>query len=179
MRFGRVLLAVAALIGAYLLYLRSDAHRNGNRLFYREGRPNALGRAVGRASSFLYGLGIGPSFLVSLETIGRRTGLTRAIPVVLADYGGERHVVSMLGERSPWVGNVRASGGRAVIKHGGRQVVHLAELPVDARGPVIKAFLGRAIDARPHIRVDPDAPLEAFEAVAASVPVFRIEPVSS
>ena len=51
-----------------------------------------------------------------------------AIPVVLAEYGGERYIVSMLGERSPWVRNIRASGGRAVIKHGRRSEVHLAEV---------------------------------------------------
>jgi F420H(2)-dependent quinone reductase len=104
--------AIAAL-GAmgYALYLCSDAHRHGNRLLYQDGRPNPLGRAVGRLWSLVDGWGIGPSFFVSLETVGHRTGRTRAIPVVLADYRGEHYIVSTLGERSPWVQNVRPNWG--------------------------------------------------------------------
>jgi hypothetical protein len=80
----------------------------------------------------------------------------------------------MLGERSPWVRNVRAAGGRVVIRHGRRRAVRLVEVPPDERGPVIKAYLARAIGARPHIPVDPAAPIEAFEPIARAYPVFRI-----
>ncbi len=175
MRFARVFLVIAAMAALYLLYLRSDMHRRGNRLFYRDGRPNRAGRAFARLSSAIYGSGPLPSFLVSLETIGYRTGQRHAVPVVLADHAGERYIVSMLGERSPWVRNIRTAGGRAVIKHGRRRHVHLVELAPDARAPVIKAYLGRAVDARPHFPVEPDAPIEAFERIAASYPVFRID----
>ena len=130
---GRAGAIVALGVVGYALYLRSDAHRHGNPLFYRDGRPNLLGRAVGQVWSLVGGLGIGPSFFVSLETIGHRTGRTSAIPVVLADYAGERYVVSMLGERSRWVHNVRAAGGRAAIRHG-----------QDARSRSSRSRLGRA-----------------------------------
>jgi hypothetical protein len=175
MRPVKILVAIAVLAAAYAWYLRSEYHRRGNRLFYREGRPNRLGRAVAGLWSALAGLGMPPSFLVSLETSGYRTGRRHAIPVVLADCGGERYIVSMLGERSPWVGNIRAAGGRAVIKHGRRSEVHLAELPPDERAAVIKAYLGRAIDARPHFPVAWDAPIDEFERIASAYPVFRLE----
>jgi deazaflavin-dependent oxidoreductase (nitroreductase family) len=175
MRPASILVAIAVLAAAYAWYVRSDYHHRGNRLFYRNGRPNRLGRVVARLSSELAGLGMPPSFLVSLETRGSRTGRRRAIPVVLADYGGERFVVSMLGERSPWVQNIRAAGGWAVIRHGHRCKVHLAELPPDARAPVLRAYLARASDARPHFPVDWDAPVQAFERIAPAYPVFRIE----
>jgi hypothetical protein len=42
----------------------------------------------------------------------------------------------MLGERSPWVRNIRAAGGAAAIKHGQRHDVHLVEVPADARAPL-------------------------------------------
>jgi len=178
MRPASILVAIAVLAAAYAWYLRSEYHRRGNRLFYRQGRPNRLGRAVAGLWSAMAGLGMPPSFLVSLETTGYRTGRRHAIPVVLADYGGERYIVSMLGERSPWVRNIRAAGARAAIKHGRRSEVHLVELPPDDRAAVIKAYLARAIDARPHFPVAWDAPIAAFERIASAYPVFRIEAAS-
>ena len=175
MRVRSILVAIAVVAGAYAWYLGSKYHRQGNRLFYREGRPNRLGRIVAGLSSVLAGLGMPPSFLVSLETTGYRTGRRRAIPVVLADFAGERYIVSMLGERSPWVRNIRAAGGRAAVKHGRRNEVRLVELPPGERAAIIKAYLARATDARPHFPVAWDAPLEDFERIAAAYPVFRIE----
>jgi len=176
MRTSRLLLCgVVGLTGAYALYLRSDAHRHGNRLFYRDGRPNLAGRWVGRAWALVGGLGLGPSWAVALETTGHRTGRVRSIPLVVGEYGGQRYLVSMLGEPSPWVRNVRAAGGRAVIRHGRRRDVRLVEVPPDERAPVLKAYLARAIGARPHIPVDPAAPVGAFEPIAGTYPVFRID----
>jgi deazaflavin-dependent oxidoreductase (nitroreductase family) len=172
---GLVLLLVAA-GAAYALYSRTGAYRRGNRLFYRDGRPNRLGRAAGDLWAAAADRGLSPSYLVSLETVGHRTGRRTAVPLVLADHGGERYAVSMLGERSPWVHNVRAAGGRAVLRHGGRREVHLVEVPAAERPPILKAYLARAVGGRPHIPVDPGAPLEAFERIAADFPVFRIEP---
>lgn len=166
---------VFALVCAYGLYLRSGAYGNGNRLFYRDGRPNPAGRAFGNAWSLVSGLGLTPSYMVALETTGHLTGRVRSIPVVIGEHEGERYVVSMLGERSPWVRNVRAAGGRAVIRHGRRREVRLVEVPPDERAPLIKAYLGRAVGARPHIPVDRSAPIEAFEAIAGAYPVFRID----
>ena len=176
MRTSRVLFSsVIGLACAYGLYLRSDAHRNGNRLFYRDGRPNVAGRAIGRLYAAGCGLGLGPAWAVALETTGHRTGRVSSIPIVIGEHEGERYLVSMLGERSPWVRNVRAAGGRAVIRHGRPHTVHLSEVPPDERAPVIKAYLARAMGARPHIPVDPSAPVEAFELIAGAYPVFRID----
>lgn len=166
---------VLALVVAYALYLRSDAHRHGNRLFYRDGRPNALGRTVGRVYAAAIGAGIGPDWAVVLETVGRRSGRVSAVPMVVGEHRGHRYLVSMLGERSPWVHNVRAAGGRAVIRHGRRREVHLVEVAASERPPVLKAYLARAVGARPHIPVDPEAPVGAFEAIADRYPTFRIE----
>jgi deazaflavin-dependent oxidoreductase (nitroreductase family) len=171
-----LLIALGALVGAYIWYLRSEAYRNGNQLFYRDGRPNRAGRALAVAWSRLAGIGLTPDWFVSLETIGRRTGRVRAAPVILADHAGERYIVSMLGERAPWVGNIRAAGGRATLRHGRRREVHLAEVPPAERAPILRAYLGRAAGGRPHIQVAADAPVEAFGPVAAAYPVFRIEP---
>jgi hypothetical protein len=144
--------------------------------FYRQRRPTRFGRLVNSATAWLFG-SVPTPFMVSLETRGRRTGRIHAVPVVVGEYEGERYLVSMLGERSGWVPNIRAAGGRAVIKHGRRQEVSLEDVPVAERAPIIKAYLRRAQGARPHIEVAHDAPVVAFEAVAHRYPVFRIEGV--
>lgn len=163
---------------AYALYHRSRWYREGNRLFYADRRPNRAGRVFGDFWVGMSRLGVGPAFFVSLETVGHKTGRHSSIPLVVADYQGASYVVSMLGERSPWVHNVRAADGRAVLRHGAARDVRLAEVPPEERAPIIKAYLARAAGGRPHIPVPPDAPLAEFEAIAADFPVFRIEPLT-
>jgi len=87
---------------------------------------------------------------------------------------GERYLVSMLGAEVDWVRNVQAAGGNATLRHGRREEVHLEEVAVDRRAPVLKAYLKRAPGARPHLLVDKDAPLSEFEQVSAQFPVFRV-----
>ena len=82
----------------------------------------------------------------------------------------------MLGEDVQWVKNIRAAQGRAVLRAGHRTEIRLVDVPVEQRAPIIKAYLKRAPGARPHIPVDKDAPLSAFEAVASKYPAFRIVP---
>jgi hypothetical protein len=73
----------------------------------------------------------------------------------------------MLGEGTNWVRNVRAAGGR-------REVVRLEEVDPPARPPILRRYLACAPGARPHIRVDRHAPVEAFEHIAPQIPVFRV-----
>jgi hypothetical protein len=80
----------------------------------------------------------------------------------------------MLGDDAQWVRNVRASGGRAVLRSGAREAIRLEEVPVDLRAPILKAYLQVASGARPHVPVDKDAPLAEFQKVAATFPVFRL-----
>ncbi len=148
------------------------------RWYYRGGRPNRLARAVDRGTAALYGRGVAPDYLVALEVRGRRSGRTVALPLVMAVVGGERYVVSMLGERANWVRNVRAAGGDAVLRHGRREEVRLEEVGPDRRAGLLKAYLKRAPGARAHVPVDKDAPLVEFERVAGRFPVFRVVPRS-
>jgi hypothetical protein len=178
-RSRRIPTRVAGILGValvgYGLYHRTHWYRKGNQLFYANGRPNRAGKAVGDLWVAINGRGIGPSWMVSLDTVGWKTGRRSSIPLVLADYRGARYAVSMFGERSPWVHNLRASGGLAVMRHGAPLDVRLVEVPATERAPIIKAYLARAAGGRPHIPVDKDAPIEAFEAIAADFPVFRVD----
>ena len=110
----------------------------------------------------------------TLEVVGRRSGRTISFPLVMAVLGGERYLVSMLGRDVAWVRNLKAAGGRAVLRHGRVEQVRLEELAIEKRAPVLKAYLRRAPGARPHIPVDKDAPLSEFETIAEQIPVFRV-----
>ena len=118
--------------------------------------------------------GRAPRQLHSLEVRGRRHGRLISLPVVVADYEGERYLVSMLGEDVNWVANVRAAGGHAVLRHGRPEEVLLEEVDPQLRGPILRRYLQLAPGARAHIAVDPSASLDEFEAVAPRYPVFLI-----
>ncbi len=144
--------------------------------FYRGGRPNWVARVLDRGTAAVYARGVSPDHLVTLEVLGRRSGRTIRFPLVMVVVEGERYLVSMLGEGTNWVRNVRSAGGDAVLRHGRREEVHLEEVEPDRRAPVLKAYLGRAPNARAHVPVGKDAPLAEFERVAHRFPVFRVVP---
>jgi deazaflavin-dependent oxidoreductase (nitroreductase family) len=146
----------------------------GKQWLYRGQRPNWIARMLNRPWAVLASWGVAPNYLVNLEVTGRKSGRTVSLPVVVAVVDGQRYLVSMLGEHVQWVHNVRAAGGRAVLKSGGREEVHLEEVPPDARAPILRAYLQRAPGARPHVPVNKDAPLAEFEKVATAFPVFQV-----
>ena len=148
------------------------------RWFYRGGRPNRVARFLNRCWSALHALGVAPDYLVTLEVAGRRSGQIVRVPLVMVVVGGERYLVSMLGQNANWVRNVRAAGGDATLRHGRREKVRLEEVVVDRRAPVLKAYLKRAPNARAHMPVPRDASLAEFERVAPRFPVFRVVPRS-
>lgn len=145
--------------------------------FYRGGRPNWVARVLDRGTAAIYARGVSPDYLVTLEVPGRRSGRIIRFPLVMVVVEGERYLVSMLGEGTNWVRNVRSAGGDAVLRHGRREEVHLQEeVEPERRAPVLKAYLGRAPNARGHVPVGKDAPLAEFERVAPRFPVFRVVP---
>lgn len=144
---------------------------------YRGGRPNRLARVINRAWATVFAAGIlQPDRMVTLEVPGRRTGRVISFPLVVADHEGERYLVAMLGQDTNWVHNVRAAGGRAVLRHGRTESVRLEEVDPGYRAPILRRYLELSPGGRTHIRVDPRAPLEEFERIAARYPVLRIAP---
>lgn len=144
------------------------------RWLYRGSRPNRFARLQNRASAAVFATGIWAKRTAALEVRGRRSGRIISFPVAIADHEGERYLVAMLGEDANWVRNVRAAGGRAVLRHGRREAIRLEEVPAGNRAAILRRYLAVAPGARPHIPVDRHAPLEEFEQIAPQVPVFRI-----
>lgn len=149
-------------------------YNRGKQWLYRGQRPNAIAKILNRAWAMVASRNATSNGLVALEVIGRKSGRTVSFPLVMVTVDGQRYLASMLGDNTQWVRNVRASGGKAVLRSGGREEVQLDEIPADRRAPILKAYLQVASGALPHVPVDKDAPLADFEKIAAAYPVFRL-----
>lgn len=148
---------------------------NFKQWLYRGNRPHLLAQILNRGFAIIHALGVLPNYMVTLQVVGRKSGKTVSFPLAMAKRDGERYLVSMLGNDVNWVKNLHAAGGRATIRHGRTEHVVLVEVDVAQRAPILKEYLRIAPGARPHIAVRKDEPLEHFERIAASYPVFRVE----
>jgi len=146
------------------------------RFFYRNWHPTLLGRVWSRAYAWVSGLGLTPPILFTLQVRNRSNGRLSSTVLVVATHQDRRYIVSMLGNDSAWVRNVRTAGGRAFIKRGQSRPVILTEIPPEERAPILKAWCQVATSGRNHLPVSHDAPVSAFETIAADYPVFRIDP---
>lgn len=146
------------------------------RYFYRNWHATRLGRLWSRAYAWLAGLGIAPNLLVSLEVQDRVTGRLHSTVLVVVRVAKEQYLVSMLGNNSDWVLNLRAAHGSAFIRAGSRRAVRLRELAPGQRAPILKAWSKVATSGRQHLPISPEAPVAAFERIAQQYPVFRIDP---
>ena len=144
------------------------------RWLYRGQRPNWIARILNRASAAVGSTGVASNYLVTLEVTGRKSGRIFTVPLVMAIVDGQRYLVSMLGDNVQWVHNVRAAGGKAVLRHGRGEEIRLEEVPAGQRAPILRTYLQRAPGARPHIPVNKDAPLAEFEKITGSFPIFRL-----
>jgi deazaflavin-dependent oxidoreductase (nitroreductase family) len=132
----------------------------------------------------LISLGLAPHDAVVLEVQGRKSGKIRRTPILRTDREGHDYLVALAGE-AQWVRNVRASEGKASIRHRRRRSVLLHELPDEERAPVIAAYLASSRErsreqaaqkaARFYFGLDLDASLEEIAEIADYYPVFRIE----
>jgi len=147
------------------------------RWMYRGGHPNQLAKILNKGGALFNLLGILPNYSVTLEVAGRRSGKLISFPLVMIVISGERYLVSMLGCKTNWIQNVKAAGGKAVLRHGIDELVLLKEIDVSKRAPILKAYLQIAPGARPHIPIDKDAPISEFEKIASQYPVFKLETI--
>jgi hypothetical protein len=140
---------------------------------YRDGRPGWSARVANRLGAIILAAGIGPNRAATLEVRGHKSGRVISFPVVVADYQGERYLVSMLGQKANWVRNLRADG-HAVLRRRRSEDVVLVEDLSEKRAAILRRYLELAPGARPFFPIDRHAPLSDFEGIAAQYPVFRI-----
>lgn len=147
------------------------------RWMYRGNRPDGLARFLNTVAAWQFSSGLlSRERDTTLRVAGRTSGKTVSVPVVIADYSGERYLVSMLGEDANWVRNVRHAAGQAELKRREIEHVSLTEVPPAERAPILRRYLAVAPGARPHIPVDRHAPLAELARIADDYPVFRIQP---
>jgi len=140
---------------------------------YRKGRPGWSARVANRLGALSFAKGMGPSGAATLEVRGHKSGRIVSFPVVVADYQGERYLVSMLGQKANWVRNLRADG-HAVLRRGRPEDVSLVEDFSDSRAAILRRYLEVAAGARPFFPIDRHAPIDEFERIVDQYPVFRV-----
>ena len=116
---------------------------------------------------------------MSLLTVrGRKSGQPRTTPVWLAEYDGQRFLVSTYGQTN-WVRNLRAAG-EAILTRGRRsERIAVVEVGAKEAAPVLRYFVSTVpAVVRPSFDVTPASPLSTFEQEVARHPVFRVTPVS-
>jgi len=142
---------------------------------YRGGRPNKLAKLLNNFWAWFHSLGFFPNYMVTLEVVGRQSGKIISFPLAMTVMNGERYLVSMLGEDTNWVKNVRAAAGKARLRHGSSEQVLLEEIDIRLRAPILKAYLRLAPGARPHFPTSQDASISEFEKIASNYPVFKVK----
>ena len=103
-------------------------------------RPPAFQRVIFNKLAMLTGIGGAETLVVT----GRKSGKPHSIPVVVPEYNGARYLVCPRGE-AHWVRNLRAAGGKAVLKRRGKsENISTVEIPVEERAPIIDAYKKKA-----------------------------------
>jgi deazaflavin-dependent oxidoreductase (nitroreductase family) len=141
---------------------------------------NAVMRSLIRA-----GVRIG-TFAV-LTVPGRKTGRPVTVPLVVFPYCGNAYLVASYGVVN-WVRNLRAAGGRAVLRRGRTsEKIAAVELPAEQAGPILRYSLQtgppgipllivrifRRFFVLPYLDVDMDSSDDDFVRAARNHPVFR------
>jgi len=114
------------------------------------------------------GMRIGSQSLLTVS--GRRSGKPRSTPVSIATVDGQRYLVAAFAN-ADWVWNVRAAGSGTLRRGRAAEPVRVTELPADARGPILRAFLEQV---RGGVRFFGTTDPDEVVAEAARYPVFEI-----
>ena len=137
-------------------------------------RPSRIEALFNRLIGKLVALGIGPKYMRVLDVRGRKSGHVFSTPVNLLELDGVQYLVAPRGN-THWVRNARAAG-QIRLRRGRRSFNYrVEEIPDPDRPDVLKDYLNRyAREVQRYFSVKNGADREAFLAVAAEHPVFRL-----
>lgn len=138
-------------------------------------RPSGLTKAMNGFFDFLGARGLGPKKLIRLTVKGRKSGEPRSVAVNEVTVNGQRYLVAPRGD-TEWSRNARVNRDATITRRKSENVT-LTELPTNERAPIIQAYLREnAWVTKREFGVDPEAPINEFEAIADKHPVFRVTP---
>jgi hypothetical protein len=113
-----------------------------------------------------------------LTVVGRRTGVSRRVPVSVMRWEGQRYLLAGY-PGAEWPRNVRAAGGAATLAVARRaETIRLRELDAAAAEPILRAWpvrIPRGAKVMLDAGVVPDVTPKSFAALAGRCAVFRIE----
>ncbi len=137
-------------------------------------RPSRIEALFNRLIGKLVALGIGPNYMRVLDVRGRKSGRVFSTPVNLLELDGVQYLVAPRGN-THWVQNARAAGQVRLRRGRSRFNYRVEEIPNPDRPDVLKEYLKRyAREVQRYFSVENGADREAFLAVAAEHPVFRL-----
>ncbi len=137
-------------------------------------RPSRIEALFNRLLGKLVALGMGPGYMRVLDVRGRKSGRVLSTPVNLLELNGVQYLVAPRGN-THWVRNARAAG-RVRLRRGRRSVSYrVEEIPRQERPDVLREYLKKyAREVQRYFSVEAGADREAFFAIAAEHPVFRL-----
>jgi hypothetical protein len=139
-------------------------------------KPGPVERSFGRILVSLIRIGLIRGHFYVLEIRGRKSGRKISLPVDPLDFEGRRYLVCARGD-SNWVRNARSAGEIVLVRAMRRHRYAVREIPPDPRPPVLKAYLDRfATEVQRFFPIPKGSPVEAFNDLAASYPVFELQP---
>ena len=137
-------------------------------------RPSRIEALFNRLIGKLVALGMGPKFMRVLDVRGRKSGNVFSTPVNLLELGGVQYLVAPRGN-THWVRNARVAGQVRLRRGRSSFNYRVEEIPKPDRPDVLKEYLNRyAREVQRYFSVENGADRDAFLAVAAEHPVFRL-----
>ncbi len=137
-------------------------------------RPSRIEALFNRLIGKLVELGMGPKYMRVLDVCGRKSGRVFSTPVNLLELGGVQYLVAPRGN-THWVRNARAAGQVRLRRGRSSFNYRVEEIPKPDRPDVLKEYLNRyAREVQRYFSVENGADRDAFLAVAAEHPVFRL-----
>ncbi len=138
-------------------------------------KPTPTDQFFNKLVGHLANWGIGPKYMVVLETAGRKSGKIYRTPVNLMEVDSVLYLVAPRGE-TQWVRNVRHANTVTLTRGNKRSQYKITELPPGEKASLLKAYLDRYTAAvQQYFPVKAGSPVGDFVALEAQYPVMRLE----
>ncbi len=137
-------------------------------------RPSRIEALFNRLMGKLVAIGLGPGYMRVLDVRGRKSGRMFSTPVNLLELDGAQYLVAPRGN-TQWVRNARAAGRVGLRRGSSSSSYRVEEIPPQESPDVLKAYLSAYVrEVQRYFSVEDGADREAFVAIAAEHPVFRL-----